>query len=45
MDYHIHGSASTFSEFLWANFLRRHLKDKDIACDFDWAIKKALRLA
>jgi hypothetical protein len=36
-----------FSEFLWANFLRRHLnlKDKDLGRDFDWAIKKALELA
>jgi len=34
-----------FSEFLWANFLRRRLKRKAIERDFEGAIEKAMRLA
>jgi hypothetical protein len=34
-----------FSEFLWANFLRKRMKRKDVEADFDRAIKKALELA
>lgn len=34
-----------FSEFLWANFLRRRLSRKAVAANFDRAIEKALALA
>jgi hypothetical protein len=34
-----------FSEFLWADFLRRRLKRKAVERDFDRAIEKALDLA
>ena len=34
-----------FSEFLWADFLRRRMKPKDVERDFDHAIEKALQLA
>jgi len=34
-----------FSEFLWADFLRRHVDRKDIEKDFDRALKTALALA
>jgi hypothetical protein len=34
-----------FSEFLWADFLRRRMRAKDIAGDFDQALKEALDLA
>ncbi|MGH6726932.1 MAG: ParB-like protein [Pseudolabrys sp.] len=34
-----------FSEFLWADFLRRRMKRKQVAGDFDRAIKKAMKLA
>jgi hypothetical protein len=34
-----------FSEFLWADFLRRRLKRKDVDRDFDTALKEALELA
>jgi len=34
-----------FSEFLWADFLRRRMKRKDVERDFDHAIEKALQLA
>ena len=34
-----------FSEFLWADFLRRHLKPTQIENDFDSALKKANKLA
>ena len=34
-----------FSEFLWADFLRRRMKRKLVDRDFDRAIKKALELA
>ena len=34
-----------FSEFLWADFLRRRMKRKDVETDFDHAIEKALQLA
>jgi hypothetical protein len=34
-----------FSEFLWADFLRRHLKRKTIERDFDRSMEKALQLA
>ena len=34
-----------FSEFLWADFLRRRLKRKAIERDFDHAIEQALALA
>jgi hypothetical protein len=34
-----------FSEFLWADFLRRHLKPAQIEKDFDGALKKADKLA
>jgi hypothetical protein len=33
-----------FSEFLWADFLRRRLKRKDVENDFDRALEKALEL-
>jgi hypothetical protein len=34
-----------FSEFLWADFLRRRMKRKAVEDDFDRAIEKALQLA
>ncbi|NLR98248.1 chromosome partitioning protein ParB [Rhizobium sp. P38BS-XIX] len=34
-----------FSEFLWADFLRRRVKPKDIERDFDAALAGALKLA
>jgi hypothetical protein len=34
-----------FSEFLWADFLRRRLKRKAVQRDFDHAIEQALALA
>jgi hypothetical protein len=34
-----------FSEFLWADFLRRQLKRKMVENDFDRAVEKALELA
>src|SRR5450755_735933 len=34
-----------FSEFLWADFLRRRIKRKLVESDFEKAIQKALRLA
>lgn len=34
-----------FSEFLWADFLRRRISRKDVDKDFDAALQEALRLA
>jgi hypothetical protein len=34
-----------FSEFIWADFLRRRIKKKAVADDFEAAIKHALELA
>jgi hypothetical protein len=34
-----------FSEFLWADFLRRRLKRKTLEADFDEALRQALDLA
>jgi hypothetical protein len=34
-----------FSEFLWADFLRRQIKLKQIQADFNKSLEKALRLA
>jgi hypothetical protein len=34
-----------FSEFLWADFLRRRLKRKAVEKDFDGALEEALKLA
>jgi hypothetical protein len=34
-----------FSEFLWADFLRRRMKRKAVETDFDHALEKALQLA
>jgi hypothetical protein len=34
-----------FSEFIWADFLRRHIKRKDVEKDFDAALADALKLA
>jgi hypothetical protein len=34
-----------FSEFLWADFLRRRMKRKRVERDFDQAIEKSLQLA
>jgi hypothetical protein len=34
-----------FSEFLWADFLRRHMKRKSVEADFDAALEAALELA
>lgn len=34
-----------FSEFLWADFLRRRLKRKAVEADFNGALEKALKLA
>src|SRR5215472_11000299 len=37
--------ATPFSEFLWADFLRRRMKRQAVETDFDHAIEKALQLA
>jgi hypothetical protein len=34
-----------FSEFLWADFMRRRLKRKEVDSDFDTALKEAMKLA
>ena len=34
-----------FSEFLWADFLRRNLSRKSVEADFNAALEKALALA
>ena len=34
-----------FSEFLWADFMRRRMKRKDVESDFDAALKQAMKLA
>jgi hypothetical protein len=34
-----------FSEFLWADFLRRRMKREVVECDFGRALKTALKLA
>jgi hypothetical protein len=34
-----------FSEFLWADFLRRRIKRQDVEKDFDGALAEALKLA
>ncbi len=34
-----------FSEFLWADFLRRRMKRKAVEADFDAALEQALKLA
>jgi hypothetical protein len=34
-----------FSEFLWADFLRRRMKRKNVERDYDKALEKALDLA
>ncbi|SDR50233.1 hypothetical protein SAMN05444161_4805 [Rhizobiales bacterium GAS191] len=34
-----------FSEFLWADFMRRRMKRKDVDNDFDAALKEAMKLA
>jgi hypothetical protein len=34
-----------FSEFLWADFLRRKLKRKLVENDFDGALERAMQLA
>jgi hypothetical protein len=34
-----------FSEFIWADFLRRHIKAKRLADDFEAALQRALTLA
>ena len=34
-----------FSEFLWADFLRRQLKRKLVESDFDGALERAMQLA
>ena len=34
-----------FSEFLWADFLRRRIKRKEVERDFDHAVEEALELA
>src|SRR5215472_610707 len=34
-----------FSEFLWADFLRRHMKRKTVKTNFDHALEEALQLA
>ena len=36
---------SPFSEFLWADFLRRRMKRKAVERDFEGAIEKAIKLA
>jgi hypothetical protein len=45
---HIGGFAkdtTPFSEFLWADFLRRRIKRKSVDADFEGALEEALRLA
>jgi hypothetical protein len=45
---HIGGYAkdtTPFSEFLWADFLRRKLTRKEVDADFDGALEKALKFA
>jgi hypothetical protein len=34
-----------FSEFLWADFLRRRMKRKAVERDFERAVEKAIKLA
>jgi len=34
-----------FSEFLWADFLRRRMKRKTVERDFERAVEKAIKLA
>ena len=34
-----------YSEFLWADFLRRQIKRKQVDEDFDLAVRTALKLA
>jgi hypothetical protein len=34
-----------FSEFIWADFLRRRIKPKDVKADFSSALAMALKLA
>jgi hypothetical protein len=34
-----------FSEFLWADFLRRRIKRQGVEKDFDGALEEALKLA
>jgi hypothetical protein len=34
-----------FSEFLWADYLRRRMKRKAVESDFDHALERALELA
>jgi len=34
-----------FSEFFWADFLRRRLSRRDVDADFDGALEAALKLA
>ena len=34
-----------YSEFLWADFLRRRLKRKQVDADFDGALEQALQFA
>ena len=34
-----------YSEFIWADFLRRRIKAKALAADFEGALKRALKLA
>ncbi len=34
-----------FSEFLWADFLRRRMKRKAVEADFNGALENALKLA
>jgi hypothetical protein len=36
---------TAFSEFLWADFLRRRIKLKEVEGDFDRALERALQLA
>lgn len=37
--------AAPFSEFVWADFLRREMKARDVENDFDGALRKAFKLA
>ena len=34
-----------FSEFLWADFLRRHLERRRVKQDFSAAVRQAMKLA
>ena len=36
---------TSFSEFLWADFLRRRMKRQNVEKDFDAALEEALQLA